>query len=242
MTTLVTLRPGVTLEAEAAASWARMEAERGAELDTNSTYRDYDEQAKARRAYLAYVAYLNGGPWAPWAPLALDPDESWHCLGLAVDTDDDEWVRAHPQFGWRFVVSSERWHAQYYPTLDLRRGTGFPAGVGSKPFNGEPTSPIRKVHDMLIVSFYPDYGQVLITSGDGAHALTDFEALVHRQAGVPAVDWKGDDANGSSYGGYVKLLVEKAWERSNISRDRVAERVEATLAAAEAVAKTRAAG
>lgn len=129
-TNLVTLRPGLTLQAPAAASWARMEAERKDRLDVNSSYRDPAEQQKA---YDAYRAYLNGGPWAP---LALRPELSWHCKGLAVDTDDDQWVRDHPDHGWRFVVPTEKWHTQYYPELD--KHAGEPAGGGAVPLP-EPT-------------------------------------------------------------------------------------------------------
>lgn len=142
---LVTLRPGLTLAPEAAASWARMEAARGSRLDVNSSFRDPVEQQKARDAYLAWIAYQNGGPVAPWAPLALDPSKSWHCLGLAVDTDDDAWLRANPDHGWRFVVSTEKWHAQYYASLDKYRSQGFPAGSIISPADTDPvpvTAPI----------------------------------------------------------------------------------------------------
>ena len=128
---LVTVRPGLTLEAEAAASWARMEHEHGGPLDVNrSTVSDAEQQQKYDE-YQAYLAYQRGGPWAPWAPLALPPDKSWHSqrIARATDTDDHEWVRAHPDHGWRFVVKGEVWHAQYYPELDHYRGQGFPAGM-----------------------------------------------------------------------------------------------------------------
>jgi len=153
MTELVTLRPGVTFDLPAAQSWARMEAERGAQLDTNSTYRDYDEQARARRAYLAYLAYQNGGPFAPWAPLALDPEESWHCLGLAADTDDDDWIRARPAHGWRFVVRTEKWHAQYYAGLDQYRWAGWPSSSSSTPF---PINTPKEYPDMRLIKLTKD--------------------------------------------------------------------------------------
>ena len=131
MTALVQLRPGVLFEEQAAASWARMEVERGQHLDTNRTTVSREAQQIERDKYLAY---MNGT--GPWAPLALDPDDSWHCepIARASDTDDDEWIRAHPDHGWRFVVKSERWHAQYYPHLDLHRHEGFPAGFNPTPF------------------------------------------------------------------------------------------------------------
>lgn len=133
MTTLVTLRPGLTLEAGAAASWARMEAERGRPLDVN---RATVSRADQFEKYYAYLAYKAGR--GPWAPLALHPDDSWHCYptARAVDTDDDAWIRAHPDHGWRFVVKDEKWHAQYYPNLDKHRNDPAPAGTG-KPITLE---------------------------------------------------------------------------------------------------------
>lgn len=126
-----TLRPGVTFESAAAASWARMEKERGRPLDVNRSLASWDVQL---RLWEDYQRYLAGGPWAP---LALHPKYSWHCLGLAGDTDDDEWVRAHPDHGWRFVVLSEKWHAQYYPALDLHRSEGMPTTGDSAPLTEE---------------------------------------------------------------------------------------------------------
>lgn len=142
MTVLVTLRPGLSLEALAAESWARMEAARGRPLDVN---RSTVSRASQFTYYYAYQRYLNGGPWAP---LALHPDNSWHCepRARAVDTDDDAWIRGRPEYGWRFVVKSEKWHAQYYPEHDKFKGQ--PAGGGAKPL---PTpQPSRKESDMLI--------------------------------------------------------------------------------------------
>lgn len=126
--TLVTLRPGLTLEAEAAASWARMEAAAGRRLDVN---RSTVSRADQFKLYWAYVAYKNGT--GPFAVLALHPDQSWHCepRARAVDTDDDLWIRVRPSFGWRFVVRTEKWHAQYYPHLDQHRGQPAPSGQAS---------------------------------------------------------------------------------------------------------------
>lgn len=124
MTTLTVLRPNLILEQEAAASWARMERERGRELDVNRSTVDRGAQMEL------YLDYKEGRSNV----LALHPDESWHCYprARAVDTDDDVWIRNHPDHGWRFVVRSERWHAQYYPELDKYRGTGNPANTKEK--------------------------------------------------------------------------------------------------------------
>lgn len=112
------IRPGLALEEQAAMSWARMEAARGRPLDVNRSTVDRDSQMKL------YIAYTSGAS----SVLALHPDESWHCIprARAVDTDDDAWIRQHPEHGWRFVVPSERWHAQYYPNLDRHRNEGWP--------------------------------------------------------------------------------------------------------------------
>jgi len=128
MTTLVTIRPNLSLEAEAAASWARMERDRGRPLDVNRSTVSRDAQMKL------YLDYVEGRSDV----LALHPDDSWHCLprARAVDTDDHAWIRNRPAYGWRFVVPSEAWHAQYYPHLDQYRGQGFPAG-----FQGEEMDP-----------------------------------------------------------------------------------------------------
>lgn len=118
MADLVMIRAGLSLDRPAAESWIRMERAKGSQLDVNRSTVSRLEQFKF---YNVYRAYLNGGPWAP---LALHPDESWHCepIAQAVDTDDDEWIRAHPEYGWRFVVRSEKWHAQWYQRWDMYYG------------------------------------------------------------------------------------------------------------------------
>lgn len=119
MSELLTIRPGVAFDKPAALSFMRMEAEKGSPIDVNRSTVSREEQQKA---YDAYLAYINGN--GPWAPLALSPDRSWHCepIARAVDTDDDVWIRNHPNHGWRFVVASEKWHGQYYPGLDRHYG------------------------------------------------------------------------------------------------------------------------
>lgn len=146
---LTSLRDGLTLEAEAAASWARMEAHIG-RLDVNRSYADWDTQMGL---YNAYQRHLAGGPWAP---LALHPKYSMHCQGLAVDTDDDARVRANPRFGWVFNVPSEKWHAEYRPNLDQLRGTGFPqaAATGTAVPFPAPAEPLTLTEDsMRIISW-----------------------------------------------------------------------------------------
>jgi hypothetical protein len=120
----------------AAASVWRMDAQIGRPVDVNSAYRDYEEQMRA---------YLNYQRDPKHYPLALHPDYSWHCLGMAIDTDDRLDIFAAN--GWRFVVSSEPWHGQYYAYLDQYYGQ--PAGGDSRPFpeQGEDTDDMGLTYD-----------------------------------------------------------------------------------------------
>lgn len=122
-TNLVTIRPGVTFQADAAASFQRVEARAGRRVDVNSTYRDWNTQM---RLYLAYKLDPKSNP------LALHPDQSMHCRGLALDTDDHALMRSMGDYGWRATVPSEPWHFDYFRTLDKHYGQ--PAGETSKPF------------------------------------------------------------------------------------------------------------
>jgi len=159
---MLTLRPGVTLEDLAAASWARMEHDRGAHLDVN---RSTVTRATQYKVYNAYHDYLNGR--GPWAPLALHPDHSWHCepKARAVDTDDDKWIRANPQYGWRFVVATEKWHAQYYPHLDLEAWRGWPSASTETEPEPEPDPEPETEHNMLIILTTPQHGNYLVQPG-----------------------------------------------------------------------------
>lgn len=108
------------LEQEAAESIWRMDAQLGYPMPIASAWRDPVEQAQLRADWLRYAAYLNGGPIAPWAPYALEPSESWHCKGLAVDTplrgailDENGWIQTN---------DDEDWHRDRYPEHDQHRG------------------------------------------------------------------------------------------------------------------------
>lgn len=181
MTTLVTLRPGVSFEAEAAASWARMETERGRPLDVN---RSTVSRAEQQKKYDDYRAYLAGGPWAP---LALPPDKSWHCepIARASDTDDDEWIRAHPDHGWRFVVKDEKWHAQYYPHLDRHRGEGMPAGGGARPI---PTPTPEEEEDMQHRAFL--MATSINDQPNGPFNRWSCDAVAGTKRNIDAAEWE----------------------------------------------------
>lgn len=111
----------------------RVDSQLGRSLDINSAWRDPFEQEKL---YNAYRAFLNGGPWAP---IALRPEESVHCKGEAIDSDDGyngNVVRTLNKNGWFHTVYrwengvkvlKEPWHFEYDQSKDEFFG-GSPAG------------------------------------------------------------------------------------------------------------------
>jgi hypothetical protein len=111
------------LRPEAAASIARVDHELGRLLDINSAWRSPVTQARLRKAY---IDYLNGR--GPWAPIALEPEDSVHCDGWAIDTDDGQPVgsrtdRILVDHGWILTVYRngnlvEPWHREYDKTRD----------------------------------------------------------------------------------------------------------------------------
>lgn len=145
-TNLVTVRPGVTLEAAAAASFHRVEKRARRRIDVNSSYRDWDEQM---RLYLAYQRHLAGGPWAP---LALHPDRSMHCKGLAIDSDDHTLMRAAGDYGWRSTVETEPWHFDYFRNLD--KHFGEPTGDESRPFPTPTPEPDTEPRDIIMRTIF----------------------------------------------------------------------------------------
>lgn len=110
----------------------RIDAQLGRYLDINSAWRDPQEQ---ERLYTAYRSYVNGN--GPWAPIALPPEQSVHCKGEAIDTDDNNaaMTRILNDNGWfhtvfRNGVLVEPWHYEYDYKRDKFYG-GQPAGSGS---------------------------------------------------------------------------------------------------------------
>lgn len=180
MLDLVTVRPGLTLLPEAAKSWVRMEQQLGRELDVNRSYADYDTQMAL---FLAYRAYLSGR--GPEAPLALHPDDSWHCRGLAVDTDDDQAVRAMPDHGWKFIVDSEVWHAQYYPGADQHFGR---RRIAAPAIQEVDVSALRVISS----PYYRASGNQVVHNGMVARSIPDAVALVLREGGISSKDYDED--------------------------------------------------
>lgn len=131
------------LTPEHAASLRRVDAEVralvGRDLDVNSAWRDPDVQQKLRAAYIHYRTY-----GAPWAPIALKPEDSVHCKGGAIDTDDHRdprIVRILNRHGWFQTVYrwengkrvlKEPWHFERFPDRDQQRFDPAPAGAQSK--------------------------------------------------------------------------------------------------------------
>lgn len=107
------------LDAPAAASLARVDADLGRPLGVNSAGRTYAEQQDA------YRKYLNGT-----GAFAARPGTSPHEFGNAIDTDDRfTWLLG--QHGWSRPLSFEPWHFVYYPRDDqhIGRPAGIPAGI-----------------------------------------------------------------------------------------------------------------
>lgn len=85
--------------------------------------------ADADENYRKYLDYLNGH--GPWAPIALPGDQSVHCFGYAVDTNDtsDAQMAIWNDHGWYWTVYrngrlAERWHLEYFPSRDNHRNEG----------------------------------------------------------------------------------------------------------------------
>lgn len=168
---LVTIRPGLTLQAPAAASWRRAESVLG-KLDVNSSYRDWGVQYKAWQAYHAYIS--GNGPWAPYA---LHPDLSWHCKGLAVDSDDAQ--RLHvtlSEYGWiqTALAVKEWWHLDYIASRD--KHVGEVAGGGSKPLPIPTPTPMKEL-DMHTIYYRTADGKIyaLETATGAARHLSPTE-------------------------------------------------------------------
>lgn len=122
---------------DTAAAIFRIDAELGRPADINEAWRS-PEQANANRArWLAYERYLNGGPYAPKAPYALGAEDSVHCDGEAVDSDD--WYDPAAAAVWRRngfrqtarypgTARDEPWHGEHRPEWDENYGRGVAAG------------------------------------------------------------------------------------------------------------------
>lgn len=153
-----------------AQSIRRLDVLLGGPVDINRAYASYDEQMDK---YIAYRAYVVGR--GPWAPLALHPDKSWHCKGLAVDSDDGPGMRGArltreqwKEHGWLFEVPSELWHGQYYTSLDTHYGETAGSGAIPFPTPGDPANgatPDAPNGEEMILITAPDRRPALVGTG-----------------------------------------------------------------------------
>lgn len=138
------------LDAPAAASIARIDAQLGRPADINDAGRS---AAQADENYRRWIAYRNGGPWAPYA---LPSWLSVHCKGLAADSDD--WYNPASAAvwrdnGWRQTARynddrDEPWHGEYFINLDNHRYDPPPTGGGQLPPlpEGKTMSDVKQIH------------------------------------------------------------------------------------------------
>lgn len=110
---LITIRPGVTLRDDAAASFVRLERALGRQVDVNRTTESWSDQMQR---YAAWLAYQNGT--GPKTARALHPRDSLHVYkpdtdkgGTAWDTDERGGVL--DEHGWIADVAGEPWHREY---------------------------------------------------------------------------------------------------------------------------------
>lgn len=153
----------------------RLDDKLGRPLDINRAYADYNSQMRYYLDWTAFkanpTAWRRANPGRSDPPLALHPDKSWHCKGMAIDTDDRLGQR-FSDAGFRFTVATEPWHGQYYAYLD--KFYGQPSSGGSKPFpNPIPKPPvIPKGTDMYIRNKdTQDIALVGPSAGGGAHVF-----------------------------------------------------------------------
>jgi hypothetical protein len=114
------------LDAPAAASLARVDAQIGHYLQITESGRNRSQQQAHWDRYLAYLA---GGPWAA---LAAKPGSSPHEFGNAIDTNERLVAILHDH-GWRRPLASEPWHFVYNYRLDNHRFGGSASGSSVVP-------------------------------------------------------------------------------------------------------------
>lgn len=198
------------LTPRAAASLRRVDRALGRPLDVNSAWRDPAVQQRLRDAY---IRYLNGGPWAP---IALDPDDSVHCDGEAVDSDDGyntAAVSLLAEHGWRRTVYRkvngvwkliEPWHFEYFHARDKHRFDPAPAGLAQTPVPAAPEPDEPEEDTMKMLGYIgPDgrtwYAQYDTSSGFWSEFVSDDKDYIREVAakwapnGIPLVSKKHRD-------------------------------------------------
>jgi hypothetical protein len=171
--TLVRVRQGVNLTPAAGASFVRAQNDLGREIDVNSSYRDWNTQARWHQESLDYNA---GRIKFPGHAYAVAPEFSDHCKGLAIDTDD--WNK--PGFlafmaarGWIQTDKSkgEEHHLAYRIDRDQHRNR--PAGTGSVLLPASnastPPAPIQKKEEDMPIRVTNGVDYYLVGSNDLIH-------------------------------------------------------------------------
>ena len=151
------------LAVEPAASLRRVDATFGRPADVNEAWRSPKD---ADDNYAKYLRYQNGGPWAP---IALPANQSVHCIGYALDTDDtsDAQMRVWNDHGWFWTVYrngklAERWHLEYFRSRDNHRNQA--AAHGASPF--KPSAPTEEKEEPTMKMMKADNrGTALVGAG-----------------------------------------------------------------------------
>lgn len=236
-----TIRPGVQFTPPAAASFRRAEADLGRPIDVNSTYRDPVLQL---RMYNAWLAYIQGRGPHPGHSRALHPDDSVHCKGEALDSDD--WRT--PGFntfmaerGWIRTAAgdpTEQHHFEYQVWRDQHRNR--PSSDGSStPFDPEEDSIMSAKLDEIWQRWLP--GKEGVKSAGDVYLL--FADVVKRVRSLAADSAKGVWATTVSRGGAkVSALQELADAKTygvsaNEKLDQLLKRPVATVEITDAMAK-----
>jgi len=203
------------LAREAADSLARvdvaMRSAFGRAADINEAWRSPKD---ADDNYAKYLRFLNGGPWAP---IALPADESVHCKGFAVDTDDtsDAQMRIWNDHGWYWTVYragklAERWHLEYFRDRDNHRNDAAPAGGEATPIPAPVEPPKRKKRAMIHAAWRDDNGTIAVQARPGGRVtqipdLNEWEAIAAAQgAEYTQVSVDKLAEIGARFGGFLK--------------------------------------
>lgn len=162
------------LAREAAASLRRVDRDFGRVVDVNEAWRS-PEQANAN--YARYQAYLRDPKNNPWAPIALRAEDSIHCRGYALDTDDTSaaQMRIWNDHGWYWTVYRdgklvERWHLEYFRDRDNHRNDPAPAGSDAEPFKEDV---MNADQERLLKSMATDVANIKGFVYDGGSSVSD---------------------------------------------------------------------
>jgi hypothetical protein len=176
---LTELGGGEALRHDAAASYRRARAA-GMPAGITSSYRT---RAQQQPLYARYVNDLRTGRKP--ARLAAKPGQSPHGEGLALDLRPapELWLRAHPEYGWRFTIKSEKWHAEYDPARDRTQSTPAP---------DESHGPVVTEEDDVLIIKHARFGAYLLHGSKltGLSAQSSVDAIA--ASGVAAA-WLDHD-------------------------------------------------